>query len=401
MGDKVVHIVILEWCARIAAEKKDSGQCLIQIQAEDLPECRESPRLGAVEHFADLAEFLRVVDPAQDAVIENGCNRLAWLALHETPEILLGGGGKSRAFNQQDLLAGGNVAIKVDTIVGDVDAEYRAHKQLFADTDGKRIVGKLVVQFIGRAMEHVAKCLNQGDSLPMAVDDAADEAFFCGSMENVERFSRGLEILAFEHAKTCSPAHFHQGDEGVVFVLAMSVMNPGVFEIQFATGRPPDEETRESARVVECFHEKRFRSRQTIKQHISKGIPIVDRECRVDCLYRPGNTCQAFLDGHFGTALAQIFTAKRNGNELGAFNEVGSETLQYDIVPTFPRGAIQAVAVAVTAQLARRGAHQQCGGRKAFADGSGQSLDVEVGGYISKNHYRRKVYRRKLGAKLG
>ena len=71
VGYEIVHIVIAERCPFRHAEKKHRGKRLIQVEAEDFPKGRKTSQLLARQRGANSLKLLVVLQPAQNAVIED------------------------------------------------------------------------------------------------------------------------------------------------------------------------------------------------------------------------------------------------------------------------------------------------------------------------------------------
>ena len=102
-------------------EEKYRGQRLVEIEPEDLAESREAGQLAAVEYAIQAGQLLVVVEPTQDAVVEDTGDRRTRLAFHEVAVIPHRAVDKIRSFDQQQFLARSDVAEEMDTTLGQID----------------------------------------------------------------------------------------------------------------------------------------------------------------------------------------------------------------------------------------------------------------------------------------
>ena len=297
----------------------------------------------AVEHAAESGQFLAVVQPAQDAVVEDAGQRCAGLALHEGPEIPDCALDEAGTPHHQQLFPRCNVAEEMDAAALGIDLRDRADIQLVADADGERVVGQFFVQRPRFTAEMLAQRLDERHHPPAAVDDVADLAPGQRRADHVETGIGRFEVLALQHTEADALADFQEHDHCMVLELALAVVNPGMGEVQLAAGRAADEQARETARVVQRFHEERFRRGQPVDHHIGQRVPMVDVDVDIQHVDRLADLRHPLLDRQRDLpAATQVLAAQRHRDQLRTLDQRRVKTLDDNAVPAIAGLAVQA-----------------------------------------------------------
>ena len=115
-----------------------------------------------------------------------------------------------------------------------IETRDGADEELLAHADGKGVIGELFFQQRRGAGKVVTQGLDKGDDAARRIDHMADVALDQGGANDVEAGGGRLEVLALEDAEAAPFRHLQEGDHGVVFQLALAVMQPAVGKIEFA-----------------------------------------------------------------------------------------------------------------------------------------------------------------------
>lgn len=244
-----------------------------------------------------------------------------------------------------------DIAVKPNPARGQVHRHHRTHVELPPDLDGEGVVGKLALQRLRCAAKVGAQGIDEGHDAAVGVDDLGNETLLRRGPDDRKARTVGFEILAFQHAEASAPGDLEKSHQGVVLELAAAVVDPGVAKVELAASRTADEQTGEFARFVQRFHEEGLGRRQTVEQHVGKGVAVVDVDVHVERLDAPHEAGDAILGAFLDFAPAQVFTAEGHRYHLGASHQGGVETLQDDPVPTLAGAAIER-AVIPAAQFA-------------------------------------------------
>ncbi len=160
VGDEVVGVFVVELFLAVGAEEEHRRQGLVEVEAEDLAEGRVTGHRHVIEHRVHAAQCLLVVQPPQDAVVEDAHQRLAGLVAHELLIVAAGGLGQRGALDHDQLFAGGDVAEQVHALVGEVDLRDRADEHFLADANGEGVVREPLLQLLRHAFERLTQRLD-------------------------------------------------------------------------------------------------------------------------------------------------------------------------------------------------------------------------------------------------
>ena len=277
VGDEIVHVLVAEAGALGHPKEENRGQRLVQVQPQNFTEGREPRQRHIPERAGHAAQFARVVEPAQNAVVQNPRHRLAALAAQELLVVQARGVTQGCAPHHHQLLAGRHVAKQLHDLLLMVDARDGAHKQLAAHPNRERVVRQLRLQGLGRAIERVAQCLHHALDIAAAVDHLVNRAVLHRRGEHAEGQIRRFEVLALEHAKSHMSRRLQEHDLCMVLITALAIVNQRLLEIQLAPGRTAHEQAGETPRLIQRLHKKRFRRRQPVEHHIGQRIAMIDR----------------------------------------------------------------------------------------------------------------------------
>jgi len=376
VGDEVVGVFVVEVVVAVGAEEEHRGQRLVEIEAEDLAEGRVAGHRHVVEHRVHAAECLLVVQPAQDAVVEDAHQRLAGLVAHELLIVAAGGFGQRRALDHDQLLTWGHVAEQVDSFVGEVDLRNRTDEHLLADADGEGIVGEPLFQLLRHAPQRLAQRLDHAANVAAGIDHLADVAILQGGAEHAQAERRGLEVLALEHPEADVTGALEKDDQCVVLVAALAVVQLRALEIQLAARRAADEQTGEAPGLVQGFHEERLRGGQAVEEDVGQGVAVVDLHRYLNALDRCREPGDALAHGQALALAADILALQRYPDDLRGRDDAGVEQLQYHPIPLRAGGAVEPLALA--GQLAGSGAQADRRPWKALRYLPRDSVQVDV-----------------------
>src|SRR5690606_25566031 len=236
VGDEVVGVLVVEVIFLTGAKEEHGCQRLVEVQAEDLAEGGKAGHRHIAEHRIHAAQCLLVVEPAQDAVVEDAHQRLARLVPQEALVVAACGLCQWRALDHDQLLARRYVAEQVHALVGKVDPRDGADEHFFAHLNREGVVGQALFQILRCAVERLAECRDHAADIAAGIDHLADVAVFERGAEYAQAERRGLEVLALEHPETDVARAFEKNDQRMVLVGTFAVMQLGLLKIQRAAG---------------------------------------------------------------------------------------------------------------------------------------------------------------------
>ncbi len=367
-------------------EKGDRGQGLVDVDPEEFAEGGK-PRRRARPQAGQLVQAILVVEPPQDAVVEDHRQGLG-LAGEEGGDV---GSGLRREVGglQQQFVALMDVAEEVQAVRRVVDARHRTDENLAVEFDAEGVPDQFSGQTGGIGAEGFGqKADRRAHRVAVRVEQGGDGARRRVGIDHHEGLSGLAEVLAFQHAIALAGGELDEGDHRRVGAHGVAVEQPGGGKVQASARRAADEQAGEAPGLIGRLHQEVLAPRQSIDEGEGQGVAGIDGERQFDA-------------GEFGgDRLHPVRAAGQIDGTHRRAQQAGRENLHHQMGARLVHRAVERVGGG-GAQLARRGHRHQRGFPGQGLEAAAGRREVEEGGDEGDRQGRRLAVETEIGGADG